>query len=466
MIGLLWQNQMIEQRDRSSPDLRRASMAYGLLQRKCACGGSTGLTGECADCRMKKQEVAQRKIAGAHHNFGRIAVSSPKRASTVLEIGSPSDYLEHEADRVADRVMQVTPAADVDSIHHDADAKTVRRTTVSPYSLSEGRIVDENDEETSEEIATEETGTEEVQTKAADGAAETAGPAVSNKVDAAVQRPGDELPAGTRAFMESRFGYDFSHVRIHADTLADEAAASASARAFTRGSNVVFGRGQYSPDSHSGRWLLAHELAHVVQQGSATPRGTPGSSIKGAEATPSLSRHDRSQTLRRVQWKTAKDTGKDSYPWGSGPKGDIYQVETDAGTKIPAWKPHDGKTYWCHGYTFGGSTAAGGPFSIWGKEVRIVLKDDGWQKEDSCVSDKGHILVFAQNNIAHSGIISSVSAPGAIIDEDASMLDSKWGQGSQNRNSWKTNATQYGRYQVFAKQPNYGPCAASGPNEA
>jgi hypothetical protein len=77
---------------------------------------------------------------------------------------------------------------------------------------------------------------------------------------------GQSLDAGTRAFFESRFGYDFSNVRVHADVKAAESAQALNALAYTVGSDVVFDQGFYDPYSHSGRKLLAHELAHVVQQ--------------------------------------------------------------------------------------------------------------------------------------------------------------------------------------------------------
>ncbi|MEE9464059.1 MAG: DUF4157 domain-containing protein [Candidatus Neomarinimicrobiota bacterium] len=67
--------------------------------------------------------------------------------------------------------------------------------------------------------------------------------------------------------MEPRFGHDFSHVRVHTGARAAETARAVNAQAFTVGRDVVFGAGQYAPDAHGGRRLLAHELAHVVQQG-------------------------------------------------------------------------------------------------------------------------------------------------------------------------------------------------------
>jgi hypothetical protein len=80
---------------------------------------------------------------------------------------------------------------------------------------------------------------------------------------------GSRLPDTTRAFFEPRFGADFSRVRVHTDVRAAETANAINARAFTVGPNIAFGAGQYAPESHAGRQILAHELTHVLQQGSA-----------------------------------------------------------------------------------------------------------------------------------------------------------------------------------------------------
>ncbi len=77
---------------------------------------------------------------------------------------------------------------------------------------------------------------------------------------------GQPLDAGTREFMEPRFGHDFSGVRVHTDAKAAESARAVNALAYTVGRDVVFGRGQYAPGTSGGRKLLAHELTHVVQQ--------------------------------------------------------------------------------------------------------------------------------------------------------------------------------------------------------
>ena len=81
-----------------------------------------------------------------------------------------------------------------------------------------------------------------------------------------LRSPGQALDAGTRAFMEPRFGYDFSQVRVHADAKAAESAQAVNALAYTVGRDVVFGEGEYEPGTSEGRRLLAHELTHVVQQ--------------------------------------------------------------------------------------------------------------------------------------------------------------------------------------------------------
>jgi Domain of unknown function (DUF4157) len=84
--------------------------------------------------------------------------------------------------------------------------------------------------------------------------------------------PARTLDAGARAHFESRFSYDFSRVRIHADPAAAASADAVDAPAYTIGRDVVFGRDRYRPDAVDGRRLIAHELAHVVQQAGAGER--------------------------------------------------------------------------------------------------------------------------------------------------------------------------------------------------
>ena len=85
---------------------------------------------------------------------------------------------------------------------------------------------------------------------------------------------GQPLDAATRAYMEPRFGHDFSNVRVHADPKAAQSAHAVDALAYTVGSHIVFGANQHAPYQSAGRELLAHELAHVVQQQHVTPGAT------------------------------------------------------------------------------------------------------------------------------------------------------------------------------------------------
>ncbi len=85
-----------------------------------------------------------------------------------------------------------------------------------------------------------------------------------------VRSPGQRLDEETRTFMEPRFGWDFGNVRVHSDARAAESARAVNSLAYTVGRDLVFAAGQYAPHTIAGKRVLAHELAHVVQQGGAT----------------------------------------------------------------------------------------------------------------------------------------------------------------------------------------------------
>ena len=92
---------------------------------------------------------------------------------------------------------------------------------------------------------------------------EIAAPTIVHQV---LRSPGQPLDSGPRALMESRFGYDFSGVRVHSGAAAGQSARDVSANAYTVGQDIVFGAGRFAPNQSDGQKLLAHELAHVVQQ--------------------------------------------------------------------------------------------------------------------------------------------------------------------------------------------------------
>jgi Domain of unknown function (DUF4157) len=97
----------------------------------------------------------------------------------------------------------------------------------------------------------------------------------------ALRSAGRPLDPATRRTMQQRFGCDFSHVRVHADPLAARAATALHADAYTIGSDIVFGPGRYAPDTARSTRLIAHELAHVLQQ-HGTPRTAGELLIDGA----------------------------------------------------------------------------------------------------------------------------------------------------------------------------------------
>ncbi|MGH2917124.1 MAG: DUF4157 domain-containing protein [Solirubrobacteraceae bacterium] len=158
------------------------------------------------------------------------AVARPPRAYQHGHVGSR----EHEADRVAELVMEM-------AVHTRGASPTVSE-----------RLVDEG--ANGRRPATPLNG-------------------ASGLAQEVLRSPGEPLGAGTRAYFESRFGHDFSRVRVHADGADAESARTIGARAFTVGTDVVFGSDRHARSSQERHRLLAHELAHVVQQSrDGTPR--------------------------------------------------------------------------------------------------------------------------------------------------------------------------------------------------
>ncbi len=115
-----------------------------------------------------------------------------------------------------------------------------------------------------------------LQRKAVDYGEETAVPSIVHEV---LRSPGHPLDPTTRAFMEPRFGHDFSKVKVHTDGKADNSARSVGARAYTVGNHIVFENGLYNPYSHDGKRLIAHELTHIIQQRGITLTATEAQSL-------------------------------------------------------------------------------------------------------------------------------------------------------------------------------------------
>jgi Domain of unknown function (DUF4157)/Putative RNase-like toxin, toxin_1 len=166
--------------------------------------------------------------------------------TTTLRIGPAHDSFEQAADQAAEKVV---------SGEHQHVAWSLARVGFAPIQrqCSCGGTCD--DCKKKQEL---------LQRHASSSAA--AGSYAPTSVAGTLSRPGSALDPGTRSFMESRFGHDFSGVRIHTGDYAAQSACDVSANAYTVGSSIVFNQGKYQPDTPSGRKLLAHELAHVVQQ--------------------------------------------------------------------------------------------------------------------------------------------------------------------------------------------------------
>jgi len=193
----------------------------------------------------EKLEVGSTSTAVSRfaHDFSRILVHAPVTGAiqTKLNVNIPGDIYEQEADTVAEQVMSMATPLASQVQRQTAEEKLIQRKII---------------------------GDVQVQTA----------PPIVHEV---LRSPGQPLDIATRAFMEPRFGCDFSRVRVHADSRADEQAAASAAKmraqAYTVGSHIVFGVGRYQPATSAGQRLIAHELAHVVQQRHSVARPPNGS---------------------------------------------------------------------------------------------------------------------------------------------------------------------------------------------
>jgi outer membrane protein OmpA-like peptidoglycan-associated protein len=169
---------------------------------------------------------------------------------TKLTVNQPGDRYEQEADRVADHVMRMPDPALATTAISSSAAPELRRKCACGGS-GEGGSCSECAEK------------KELQRSANGSSPVPEAPTIVNEV---IRSPGEPLDAATRNFMEPRFGYDFSRTRVHTGGQAARSASAVNARAYTVGEQLVFGEGQYQPRAAHGRQLIAHELAHVVQQ--------------------------------------------------------------------------------------------------------------------------------------------------------------------------------------------------------
>lgn len=150
--------------------------------------------------------------------------------SSDLNVSQPDDPTEIEADQIADTVMRMPVGEGKPALREGREANTLHR-------------------------------------KASEDSASP------QSVPGIFGLHGRPLDVGTREFFEPRFGRDLGDIRIHTGNETNNTAQNISARAYTLGSNIGFATGSYDPVSHEGRRLIAHELAHVVQQQNETAPG-------------------------------------------------------------------------------------------------------------------------------------------------------------------------------------------------
>lgn len=197
-----------------TPVATLSAVAPSRVIRRCG-----GVSPENCSCHARDRVIRRAQV---DHTFGDIPIYATSRGDGLV-VGDPADPLEREADAMATTALS-----------GDAAAPVVRRHASS---------------------------------HAADVAAGRPAPAIVGDV---LRSPGAPLDAATRASFGARFGHDFSEVRVHTGARATESARAIQSLAYTVGQHIVFDAGRYSPATDTGRTLLGHELAHVVQQGATT----------------------------------------------------------------------------------------------------------------------------------------------------------------------------------------------------
>lgn len=177
--------------------------------------------------------------------------AASSRGGNRLSIGAHANSYEHEADRAASEVMAGKATKAGWSLSSIGMGAPVQRKCACGPGKSPGEC---------EECKKKE---HHLQRKAVDAETPAEIPAVVYEV---LDSPGMPLDVDTRNFFEPRFGADFSRIRIHHDERAGRSARAVNAHAYTLGNHIAFAAGRYAPGTPEGKRLLAHELAHTIQQ--------------------------------------------------------------------------------------------------------------------------------------------------------------------------------------------------------
>ena len=260
----------------------------------------TALTQEAAPLPLQHTlaNPAQAEPAGIlalQRTVGNRAVAGLIQAK--LKVGPVGDRYEQEADRVAEQVVSFQPSA------------------ASRQPAVQRQGPEEEEEVQTKPIAASITPLVQRQPEGrqqADGSFE-ASPSLESRL-AAQRGGGSPLPDETRAFMEPRFGADFSGARVHTGGEAVQMNRELNAQAFTHGQDIYLSAGKYSPGSDAGKRLLAHELTHVIQQGGGQQvnRGTSSegdgtsSTLKRDATSPAMpgsTPDEPAGSIQRLSWQ-------------------------------------------------------------------------------------------------------------------------------------------------------------------
>jgi hypothetical protein len=164
---------------------------------------------------------------------------------TKLAVNVPGDEFEQEADRISESVMRMPEPGVSGACECGGSCSACTGPNGQDERVQTKRVSDSDTDRAEAPLSVHET----------------------------LRSAGRPLDGAIRSFMEPRFGHDFSRVRVHSGSDAEQSARDLRAQAYTVGNEIVFGPGRFAPETREGKSLLAHELTHVIQQRSAMPAG-------------------------------------------------------------------------------------------------------------------------------------------------------------------------------------------------
>ncbi|MDZ8085219.1 MAG: DUF4157 domain-containing protein [Nostoc sp. DedQUE12b] len=198
-------------------------------------------------------------------------------SQTVTEVKSPTKPLGHDISRISLRRPQTKLTVNQPGDIYEQEADSVANLVMQRMSVGREALPEEEDQLQMKSLAGSITPLVQRQGKGRTAA--------TSELETSIQQArgnGQPLADDIKQPMEQAFGADFGGVKIHTDSRSDQLNQSVQARAFTTGQDIFFRQGEYSPGSHGGKELLAHELTHVVQQngGAVQRKSIPDQGVK------------------------------------------------------------------------------------------------------------------------------------------------------------------------------------------